>query len=396
MSHLGIDPERSLLLASKAIHTYQTTEAEAALRKSLSVPPIRAKLTIPQHRHDNLTWTVAFSSDSKHVVAASRQEGTVKVLNLDTGQLDNRITSVQGKAFTSGDVVLTIPKDGGKAQVWDVIKGSVRRVLQERLTGATHVTFSPDGKLVLASTADKPGQVWDIDSGAVQNLHGAVGRVASAHFSSDNQFLVTVSRPDWKAELWDLQTGDLIRDLPGHRSKYGGIGEVTVAQFSPDGNYIATACGFGAGCYLAPVFTGGQLVGGRDVSGDDIAEFDGTVRIWKRTGKTFEILHELPIQDRVYGLAFDLDNRFIATASGDTVARVWHISTGKQALALRSHTNWVWSVAFSRDSNFIATTGYTITPHASGKPKPAERWPFSEGIRTSFRVQCLARMANWN
>ena len=93
------------------------------------------------------------------------------------------------------------------------------------------------------------------------------------------------------------------------------------------------------------------------MTGDGIAEFDGTVRIWKRTGKTFELLHELPIRDRVYGLAFNLDNRFVATASGDMVARVWQISTGKQALALRSHTNWVWSVAFSRDSNFIATTG---------------------------------------
>ena len=261
VSHLSIDPEQSLLLASKAIHTYQTMEAEVALRKSLSVPPIRAKLTIPHHRHDNLTWTVAFSSDSKHVVAAGMHEGTVKVLNLDTGQLDNRITSVQGKAFTNGDVVLTISKDSGKAQVWDVIKGSVRRVLQESLTGTTHVTLSPDGKLVLTSTAKKPGQIWDIDSGAVQNLHGA-GRVATAHFSSDNQFLVTIRRSDWKAELWDLQTGDLIRDLPGHRSEYGGIGAVTVAQFSPDGNYIATACGFGAGCYLAPVFEGGRIVEG--------------------------------------------------------------------------------------------------------------------------------------
>jgi WD40 repeat protein len=357
VSHLSIDPERSLHVASQAMQTYQTTEAEAALRKSLSVPPIRAKLTIPHHRHDTPTWTVAFTSDRKHVVAASIEEGTVKTLNLDTGQLDNRITSVQGRAFTNGDVVLTIPKDGGNALVWDAVTGSVRRVLQESLTEVTHVTFSPDNKLVLTSTAKKPGQIWNTATGAVQTLHGAVGRVANAHFSSDNQLLVTVSRPDWKARLWDPQTGDLIRDLPGHQSKYGGIGQVTTAQFSPDGNYIATACGFGAGCYLAPVFEGGRMLGGRDLNGDGIAEFDGTVMVWKRTGKTVDLLHELPIPDRVYGLAFDTANQLVATASGDMVARVWHISTGRQTLHLRGHTNWVWSVAFSQDSNFIATTG---------------------------------------
>jgi WD40 repeat protein len=357
VSHLGTDPERSLQLASQAMQTYRTTEAEAALRKSLSMPSIRAKLAIPHHRHDNPTWSIAFSSDSKHVVAASMREGTVKILNLDTNQLDNRITSVQGRAFTSGDMVLTIPKDGGKAQVWDVIAGSVRRGLEESFIGATHVAFSPDGKFVLTTTAKKLGQIWDIGTGAVQKLHGTVGDVVRAHFSPDNQFLVTVSRPDWKAKLWDLQTGDLIRDVPGHHSEYGSIGEVTIAQFSPDGNYIATACGFGAGCYLAPVFAGGRLLGGQDLNGDDIAEFDGTVTVWKRTGKTFEILHKLPIQDRAYGLAFDPDNRLIATASGDMMARVWQIHTGKQALALRNHTNWVWSVTFSRDGNFVATTG---------------------------------------
>jgi WD40 repeat protein len=59
----------------------------------------------------------------------------------------------------------------------------------------------------------------------------------------------------------------------------------------------------------------------------------------------------------VYGLAFDPDNRFVATASGNMVASVWQTSTGKQTLALRGHTNWVWSTAFSPDSNFVVTTG---------------------------------------
>jgi WD40 repeat protein len=133
--------------------------------------------------------------------------------------------------------------------------------------------------------------------------------------------------------------------------------EVSVIQFSTDGNYMATACGFGieypAGCYLDddPQY---------DANGDGIREFDGTVRIWKKSGQTFDIFRELATEDdRVYGLAFDPKSQFIGTAGGDKRAGVWSIKTGKLVFPYKEHSSWVWSIAFNPDSDFVVTTDST-------------------------------------
>ncbi|KYC40813.1 hypothetical protein WA1_24630 [Scytonema hofmannii PCC 7110] len=345
---LAIDPEQSLQLATRAIDTYHTPEAEDILRKALFESRVRAKIQIPNYQHNNLIWTIAFTSDSKQVVATNMENGTVKVLNIDT--LDGHTSLAKGKAFTNGDFVLVV-NDNGRAEVRNFRTNQVQ-TLNEKLIEVTNAVFSSDGKFVLIGRGEKPGQIMNIVTGVVIILNKSTGNVVEASFSPDNQFLVSVS-DDWKARLWNVKTGEFIRELPGNTSKES-LGEVTVVQFSLNGNYIATACGFGAGCYLAR---------GYDLDGDGIAEFDGTVRIWKKKGATFELFHELPTgDDRVYGLGFDSRSQLIATASGGKIAQVWNVSSGERISTFTGHSNWVWSAAFSPDSNFVVTSGSVETP----------------------------------
>ena len=366
---MRIDPEGSLLLATNAMDKYHTPQAESALRKALFESRIRAKIQISGQQHDDQTWMVAFSSDSKYVVATNMRKGTVKVLNIHTDELDSRTSLVEGNAFTNGDFVLTVSHDGNM-RVWDVIKGEfIGDIRDDRLGEVTSAALSPDGKLVFINSGGNPGRIWNVKTGEVKNLNQTVGNVERAVFSPKNKFLVTVSRPDrhpdWKARLWNVKTGSFIRDLPGQISNYGSVGDVTIAQFSPDGNYIATTCGFGKplGCYLFPAkydIDGDgipEVLGGYDLNGDGIAEFDGTVRIWKRVADTFELSHELSIKNRTYGLAFDSSSKLVATAGGDRVSRVWDANTGEQISNFALHTNWVWSAAFNSDSNLVVTTG---------------------------------------
>jgi hypothetical protein len=139
-----------------------------------------------------------------------------------------------------------------------------------------------------------------------------------------------------------------------------------VVQFSPDCNYIATACGFGASCYLAR---------GQDLDGSGIAAFDGTVRLWRKTTNTFELFCELPGErtDRVYGLAFNRGSDLIATARGDNLAQVWKVPTGEVVSAFTNHTNWVWSAAFSPDSDLVITTGSHDYTARVWEPSPRGR-----------------------
>src|SRR5262249_46912331 len=215
------------------------------------------------------------SADTKYVVATNMEDGTVKVLDMETLQSQTR--QGHGKAFNNGDAALLIGDDG-RAELRN-IKTDTLRELTHNLHDVHYAVLSPDGNFVFMSGNEKPEQILNMATNAVMVLKENTERVSKAIFSPDSQFLVTMDSK-WRARLWNVSTGSFIRDLPGHTSSRGRVEEVSVVQFSPDSNYIATACGFGieypAGCYLDDARS--------DVNGDGIAEFDGTVRIWKKSG----------------------------------------------------------------------------------------------------------------
>lgn len=348
---LTIDPEKSLRMATQAMDTHQTPGAENILRESLFESRIRAKIQIPNHTHTHPIWTVGFSSDSKHVVATNMEDGTIKVLDVET--LQSHTSQVHGKGFNNGDSVLMIGDDG-KAELRNIKTGTLLEIT-DKLTDVNYAVLSPDSNFVFISGNDNSARILNIATGMVMVLKENTGNVPRVLFSPDTHFLITMDST-WKARLWNVGTANFIRDLQGHTSKLGRLEEVSVVQFGPDGNYIATACGFGikypAGCYLDQARP--------DFNGDGIAEFDGTVRVWKKSGETFEIFRELPTEDdRVYGLAFDPKSQLIATAGGDKLAGVWSVETGKLIFPYKEHSSWVWSTAFNPDSNFIVTADST-------------------------------------
>ena len=57
----------------------------------------------------------------------------------------------------------------------------------------------------------------------------------------------------------------------------------------------------------------------------------------------------------VYGVAFSLDGRLLATASLDKTAQVWDPGTDDCLRTLTGHTSGVWAVAFSPDGRMLAT-----------------------------------------
>ncbi|MFC2160146.1 WD40 repeat domain-containing protein [Acidobacteriota bacterium] len=62
-------------------------------------------------------------------------------------------------------------------------------------------------------------------------------------------------------------------------------------------------------------------------------------------------------QNRVYGVNFSPNNKYLVSAGGDNFAKVWEVETGNQILNLGRHASHVFQANFSPDSRYVATAG---------------------------------------
>jgi eukaryotic-like serine/threonine-protein kinase len=67
--------------------------------------------------------------------------------------------------------------------------------------------------------------------------------------------------------------------------------------------------------------------------------------------------------DRVMGLAWSPDGKYIASAGADKTVQVWDASTGKTIISYSEHAEWVKAIAWSPDGTRIASGGADMLVH---------------------------------
>jgi WD40 repeat protein len=341
----------------------------------------------------NPVTDAAFSPNGRFIVVSSRDR-TAQIFNADNGLklavLAGHEEAVSSVAFGPvGRLVVTASEDGS-ARVWDTGTEDLLQLVGETNdAGLRRAALSPDGRLAVSAGADGTARIVDVARRRQLRILRHDGAVNDAGFSPDGTLFVTASE-DGNARVW-RRSGALVRAL-AHE------GPVTRALFGPDGATIATASVDTVRVWRAQdgrllrIFEGHTGVvsdlafspdGDLIASGSDRG--DRTARIWSVEGRAVHVLrHRGP----VVRVAFSPDGGLLATASGDEMARLWQVRSGRLLRTLRGHTAFVRDVDFRRDGKVLVTAsddGDARTWNvATGAPLKVFRGHFSAVQGASF------------
>lgn len=288
--------------------------------------------------HARTVNSAHFSPDGQRIVTAS-QDCTAIVWNSSTAQplltLCGRVHPVSSASFSPNSERFVVGSSDSTAVVWDALLGSKRHVLAGDSTSVLSASFSPDGRRIITGTWH--GRVIVSDTATGTKFHTLEGGLAgAASYSPDGQWIFTACSEndgDGDGAVWNAETGAKFRSLEGH----GRLSGINSARYSPDGKRIVTA-------------SDDQTAIVRDaVTGANIHTLKGHA-------------------GRVISASFSPDGKRIVTTSHDDTAIIWDAATGAKLRTLEGHARSsvsIWSgvnsASYSPDGKRIVTASWDTT-----------------------------------
>jgi WD40 repeat protein len=316
------------------------------------------------HGHSQPVTAIVFSPDSQQLVSLSTDDGSVRQWDVKTAQQVNPVDQDIGPArfvATSPDgSMAAVGRGGGLLQFWDTASGKSQGLMQ---TPAGHcfmsAAFSPDNKLLAASTTLGEVWIWDVVAQErLTKLRGLEPSIAlgSVTFSPDGKTLAC-SCVNAFAHLWETAPG---RDGWTHRQPRPDLKGRTISgtAFLPLPGSVAAASS-------SIVINGG--------SKRLVSIGDGCMQLWDlETGK--EMTRIKVGRGGLRGLACSGDGKRLACGTETGAVLVWEFTEewNVQERPVQGTIGPVVATAFAPDS---------LTLYAASSDGQIARWAYVPALK---------------
>jgi WD40 repeat protein len=279
--------------------------------------------------------------DIKLATTADAKKNILQNISLEPGYIGGNIinllsylqTDLTGYDFSYLTIWQAYLQDTALKRVNFTCADLSKSVFAKTFSTAMSAAFSPDGKIL--ATAHTEGYIclWDAATSQLfMKYLGHFGPIWCIVFSPDGSTIAT-GGDDRIIKLWDISTGQCLNTLEGHEK---GVFSVI---FTLDGKTL--------------------------ISGST----DSTLRFWNiNSGECTKILSEYRSPMKSIGMS--PDGSLITTSGYNNAIVIWEISTGNRIKTLLGHSDWVMSVAFSKQG--IVASG--------SLDKTIRLWDINQGI----------------
>jgi transcription initiation factor TFIID subunit 5 len=292
--------------------------------------PTRELLPLPKYRPLDVDEEVRRIIDDKERITLSAKQSSLPSVCMYT--FHNTHEELNSIAFSDDASLVAGGFADSFVKIWSLKGEPLESVLKgdepskcRRLIGHSGpvygLSFAPDSKYLLSSSADETVRLWSLDTyTALVSYKGHNHPVWDVAFGPFGHYFATASH-DQTARLWSCDHVYPLRIFAGHLS------DVDTVTFHPNGMYV---------------FTGSS---------------DKTVRMWD-VNKGSSVRVFIGHTGAVNALAVSPDGRWLATAGEDSIINVWDIGSGRRLKTMKGHGRAsIYSLAFSREGSILVSAG---------------------------------------